>query len=76
MYSGKPFAAMATVVPAGSTTGLASLEGVTPTLTYFAGSTASGTALPSAPVQVGTYTVVANFAGSSGTFSANSASAV
>lgn len=40
------------------------LEGVTPTLTYYAGSTATGTPLSAAPINVGTYTVVENFAGS------------
>src|SRR5207245_9530212 len=42
----------------------AQLEGVTPTLTYYAGTSASGTPLPSPPSQAGTYTVVATFAGS------------
>jgi sugar lactone lactonase YvrE len=41
-----------------------SLEGVTPTLTYFSGTGATGTALSGAPSTAGTYTVVANFAGS------------
>jgi hypothetical protein len=41
------------------------LEGVTPTLTYFAGSGTSGTNLgPTAPSVTGTYTVVARFPGS------------
>ena len=37
---------------------------MTPTLTYYAGSTAAGTPLAGAPTAVGTYTVVANFPGS------------
>ena len=42
----------------------ASLEGVTPTLTYYAGSGTSGTSLGSTPpTDAGTYTVVASFAG-------------
>jgi sugar lactone lactonase YvrE len=42
------------------------LEGVSPTLTYYAGPTASGTPLPGpyGPSQAGTYTVVGSFAGS------------
>ena len=42
----------------------ASLEGVTPTLTYYAGTTATGTPLSGPPTAAGTYTVVASFAGS------------
>ena len=49
-----------------------SLEGVTPTLTYYAGNTATGTALSGAPSLAGTYTVVANFAGSTDFKSATS----
>jgi len=41
-----------------------SLEGVTPTLTYYAGSTADGTPLAGAPVLPGTYTAQALFVGS------------
>ena len=41
-----------------------SLEGVTPTLTYYAGTTATGTPLSGPPTAAGTYTVVASFAGS------------
>jgi hypothetical protein len=41
-----------------------SLEGVTPILTYYAGSTATGTPLSGAPSAAGTYTVVASFNGS------------
>ncbi len=42
----------------------ASLEGVTPTLTYYAGFNAGGTVFSGAPTGAGTYTVVASFAGS------------
>ena len=71
-FTGSPFAATATMtgvsgVPA------ASLEGVTPTLTYYAGSTATGTPLTGAPGAIGTYTVVASFAGSTDYTSATSA---
>ena len=38
--------------------------GCSPSLTYYAGSTASGTALGAAPSAAGTYTVAASFAGS------------
>ncbi len=63
-YTGAPIAAMATVTgvdgPAAP-----SLEGVAPTLTYDAGTSASGTDLGSAaPSAAGTYTVVARFLGS------------
>ena len=44
-----------------SGTAAASLEGVTPTLTYYSGTTSLGSTAPTAP---GTYTVVASFAGS------------
>ncbi len=42
----------------------ASLENVTPSLTYYSGTSASGTALSGAPTAIGTYTVLASFAGS------------
>ena len=62
-YTGSPFTATATVTDVnGNTAG--SLEGVTPTVTYYAGSDTTGTPLSSAPSGVGTYTVVASFAGS------------
>ena len=58
-FNGNPFPATALV------NGAASLESVTPTLTYFVGAGTSGTNLGStAPSAAGTYTVVANFAGS------------
>ena len=40
---------------------LASLEGFAPTFTYYAGTSTSGSALPSAPSSAGTYTVPRNF---------------
>jgi uncharacterized repeat protein (TIGR03803 family) len=69
-YNGFPFPAIATVAgvvtsgPNQDNSPAGSLEGVTPTLTYYAGSTATGTPLAGAPVHAGTYTVVASFAGS------------
>ena len=62
-FTGKPFSATATVAGVNGQY-RASLEGVTPTLTYYAGSSPSGTALPGPPVNAGTYFVVASFAGS------------
>jgi hypothetical protein len=62
-YNGLTFAATTTVA---GVSGIAasSLEGVAPTLTYYAGSTANGAPLGGAPVLPGTYTVKASFAGS------------
>ena len=62
-YDGAAFAATATVTGAGGAGG-SSLETVTPSLTYYSGGTATGTPLAAAPTVVGTYTVVASFAGS------------
>ena len=64
-YSGSAFPATATV------NGNGSLETISPTLTYYAGSAATGTALSALPSLAGTYTVVANFAGSTDYKSAN-----
>ncbi len=57
-YSGSPNAA------SGAVTGLNGISIGTPTFTYYAGSSASGTALPGAPTGAGTYTVLASYAGS------------
>jgi hypothetical protein len=63
-YTGAPVAVTATVTGSGGAA-TPDLEGVTPTLTYYAGSGTSGTDLgPAAPSAAGTYTVVARFAGS------------
>jgi cyclophilin family peptidyl-prolyl cis-trans isomerase len=62
-YNGSAFTATATVTGVSGVPG-SSLEGVSPTLLYYAGSDTSGTGSASAPVDVGTYTVVASFAGS------------
>ncbi len=57
-YTGNPFPATALV------NGQASLEGASPTLAYYVGSTATGTPSSTPPSAVGTYTVVATFPGS------------
>ena len=63
-YTGAPIAAQATVTGVNGPAE-ASLEGITPTLTYYVGSGTSGTDLgTSAPSAAGTYTVVARFPGS------------
>jgi hypothetical protein len=66
-YNGHSFAATASVagvVSGVDTTPASSLESVTPTLTYYAGTTAGGTAMTGVPTAAGSYTVVAFFAGS------------
>jgi hypothetical protein len=71
-YTGAPIAAMATVTGVGGTA-TPDLEGVTPTLTYYAGTGTSGTDLDSAaPSAAGTYTVVARFPGSADYLAADS----
>jgi sugar lactone lactonase YvrE len=62
-YTGSPFTGSATVT-GHSGVAATSLEGISPTLSYYAGAKASGTPLAAAPSTVGTYTVVATFAGS------------
>ena len=62
-FTGSPFPAVATITGL-SGAASSSLEGVTPVLTYYAGSLASGTPLPGVPNQGGTYAVIASFAGS------------
>ncbi len=66
-YRGTPFPAVAKV--AGLVNGVyatpsLTLEGVTPTLTYYVGKSPSGNGSSSAPTKAGTYTVVAAFPGS------------
>ncbi len=64
-YNSVAFAATDTVAGVGSqSTASASLEGATPSLTYYSGTSATGTALSGAPTTAGTYTVLASFAGS------------
>jgi hypothetical protein len=62
-YNGSSFAATATIT---GVDGIAasSLESVTLTLSYYTGSTATGTPLTGAPSGTGTYTAEASFAGS------------
>ena len=63
-YTGSVFAATATVAGVNNVFS-SSLEGVSPTLTYYVGTGTAGANLgSSAPRNAGTYTVVANFAGS------------
>jgi MBG domain (YGX type)/Bacterial Ig-like domain (group 3) len=62
-YNGLSFAATASVTGVSSSPA-SSLEGVGPTLAYYTGSSPTGTVLSGAPRTVGTYTVVATFAGS------------
>ncbi len=65
IFTGAAFTATDTIAGVGSqSTPAASLEGVTPTLTYYSGTSATGTALSGAPRLAGTYTVLASFAGS------------
>ncbi len=63
-YNGSAFSATATVAGVNGSSG-STLEGVTPTLLYYAGSSATGTGSATAPTDAGTYTVVASYAGSS-----------
>ena len=65
-YTGGLFPATATV------NGGSSLEGVTPTLAYYIGPTTTGAPSSVPPISAGTYTVVANFAGSADFLSASS----
>jgi len=71
-YNAEPYAATATVVGI-DTTASPTLEGVSPTFTYYVGSDASGQNLGrTAPTNAGTYTVVASFPGSTDYTSAQS----
>ena len=71
-YTGTIYVATATVTGAGGTPA-SSLEGVTPTSVYYAGTTASGTPLLGAPINAGTFTAVASFGGSADYVAAQSA---
>ena len=64
-FDGTPFPATIAIAGSGADNPpAASLEGITPTLTYFDGTGASGTSLGSSPpTAIGTYTVVAAFPG-------------
>ncbi len=66
-YQGSPYpatAAIAGIVKGEDDTPGSSLESVPLTLSYYAGSTATGTPLSGVPTTAGTYTVVAAFVGS------------
>ena len=68
LYNGSPHPATALVAgvnPGVDNMPASSHEGVTPTITYNQGTTTTGTPLAGAPSAIGTYTVVANFAGAS-----------
>jgi len=63
--NGGAFAATYSVAGVGSqSTAAASLEGTTPSLTYYSGTSAAGAGSSVAPTAIGTYTVLASFAGS------------
>jgi parallel beta-helix repeat protein len=63
VYNGTPFPASVTI-DGTSNSPATGLEGVTPILTYYVGSSTSGMSLGSTPpTHAGTYTVVASFAG-------------
>ncbi len=62
-YNGSAYTATATVTGIDGNP-VATLEGVAPTLTYYEGPTATGTPLVTPPTEAGTYTVQADFAGS------------
>jgi hypothetical protein len=59
---GTPYSVLASVTGVGFTTGGVNLG--TPTLTYYVGTNTSGNGSSTAPSDVGTYTVVASYAGS------------
>jgi hypothetical protein len=66
-YNALPYPATATVagvVMGVDDTPASSLEDVPVTVLYYAGGTASGSGSPTPPIQAGTYTAVASFAGS------------
>ena len=74
-FNGSAFAATALVsgvVNGVDTTPAGNLEGVPPTLTYYAGSTVSGIGSATAPTSAGNYTVVATFPGNADYTSAQS----
>ena len=73
-FDGSPFAASVTIVGTNNIA-VGSLGGITPTRTYYDGSSASGTSLGStAPTAAGTYTVVADFPGNADYLAVQSAS--
>jgi hypothetical protein len=63
VYDGSPYDVIANIAGVNGIFG-PSLEGVMPIVTYYAGSTPSGTPLSGPPANVGTYTAVAYFPGS------------
>ncbi len=73
VYDGQPYAATGTVTGVSGVPG-STLDGVGLAFTYYLGATATGTPV-TAPTNVGTYTVVASFAGSASYVAASSAPA-
>ncbi len=73
-YTGSPYAALVTVTGV-SGQAASQLNGIAPEAEFFSGSTATGTPLPAAPIDAGTYTVVANFPGSTDYLASTSTSA-
>ena len=71
-YTGSAINASATVTGVSGQAGT-ELNGVAPVPVYYAGSSATGTPLSAAPIEVGTYTVVADFPGSTDYVTGNSA---
>jgi sugar lactone lactonase YvrE len=74
VYSGMPIAATAVIagVAPNDSTPHATLENVLPTFTYYVGASPTGVGTSQAPAAVGTYTVVASFAGSGNYLAAQS----
>jgi trimeric autotransporter adhesin len=62
-YNGSAFPASASIIGVSGEAG-SSLEGIVPSAVYYLGTTAAGTPLSRAPIDSGTYTVVAEFPGS------------
>ena len=73
-YNGSAFNASASVTGVGGQAS-AELEGIAATPVYYAGSTVSSVPLSAAPIDAGTYTVVANFPGTADYLAASSAPA-
>jgi hypothetical protein len=70
--NGSPFPATAMLSAPGLSSPVSSLEGITPTFTYYTGSSPAGIGTNTAPTAPGTYTVVGSFIGSTNYTSAKS----
>jgi hypothetical protein len=73
-YNGNTFTASATAAGIGADGTLATSPNASLTFTYYVGSSATGTGSATAPVNAGTYTVVAHYAGGGNYAGADSAS--